>query len=183
MKLVMSFFLTLSNTCLIQTLCEGCLENTFNLGRVSSRITFSGKHNIICRWFQILHLVITRVAPDVGCGVASFGAVLLSHNVSTMSIAPKYVHENQIQFALEHGVSALVAGFATHWLPYPSQAFDLIHRSRCRTNSTRDGMQFCNSWKQLLSSSYLSCLKIIVTGKVSKYWCPVLTPSTSIFLP
>ncbi|KAJ4971979.1 hypothetical protein NE237_005078 [Protea cynaroides] len=80
----------------------------------------------------------TRVALDVGCGVASFGAYLLSRNVITMSIAPKDVHENQIQFALERGVPAMVAAFATHRLPYPSQAFDLIHCSRCRINWTRD---------------------------------------------
>ncbi|XP_042494088.1 probable methyltransferase PMT11 [Macadamia integrifolia] len=80
----------------------------------------------------------TRVALDVGCGVASFGAYLLSRNVITMSIAPKDVHENQIQFALERGVPAMVAAFATHRLLYPSQAFDLIHCSRCRINWTRD---------------------------------------------
>ncbi|XP_020087646.1 probable methyltransferase PMT11 [Ananas comosus] len=80
----------------------------------------------------------TRVALDVGCGVASFGAFLLSWNVITLSIAPKDVHENQIQFALERGVPAMVAAFATHRLLYPSQAFDLIHCSRCRINWTRD---------------------------------------------
>ncbi|KAK9913600.1 hypothetical protein M0R45_037411 [Rubus argutus] len=79
-----------------------------------------------------------RVALDVGCGVASFGAYLLQRNVITMSIAPKDVHENQIQFALERGVPAMVAAFATHRLLYPSQAFDLIHCSRCRINWTRD---------------------------------------------
>lgn len=79
-----------------------------------------------------------RVVMDVGCGVASFGAYLLPRNVITMSIAPKDVHENQIQFALERGVPAMVAAFATHRLPYPSQAFDLIHCSRCRINWTRD---------------------------------------------
>ncbi|KAK1265065.1 putative methyltransferase PMT11 [Acorus gramineus] len=79
-----------------------------------------------------------RVVLDVGCGVASFGAALLSRNVMTISIAPKDVHENQIQFALERGVPAMVAAFATHRLLYPSQAFDLIHCSRCRINWTRD---------------------------------------------
>uniref|UniRef100_A0A2N9FDR6 Methyltransferase n=1 Tax=Fagus sylvatica TaxID=28930 RepID=A0A2N9FDR6_FAGSY len=54
----------------------------------------------------------TRVVLDVGCGVASFGAYLLSRNVITMSVAPKDVHENQIQFALERGVPAMVAAFA-----------------------------------------------------------------------
>ncbi|OAY46136.1 probable methyltransferase PMT11 [Manihot esculenta] len=80
----------------------------------------------------------TRVVLDVGCGVASFGAYLLSRNVLTMSVAPKDVHENQIQFALERGVPAMVAAFATHRLLYPSQAFELIHCSRCRINWTRD---------------------------------------------
>lgn len=80
----------------------------------------------------------TRVALDIGCGVASFGAFLMQRNVTTLSIAPKDVHENQIQFALERGVPALVAVFATHRLLFPSQAFDLIHCSRCRINWTRD---------------------------------------------
>jgi len=39
-------------------------------------------------------------------------------------VAPKDVHENQIQFALERGVPAMVAAFATRCLFYPSQAFD-----------------------------------------------------------
>ncbi|XP_062225927.1 probable methyltransferase PMT11 isoform X2 [Phragmites australis] len=80
----------------------------------------------------------TRVVLDVGCGVASFGAYLLSRDVLTLSIAPKDVHENQIQFALERGVPAMVAAFATHRLLYPSQSFDIIHCSRCRINWTRD---------------------------------------------
>ncbi|GMP79557.1 hypothetical protein CsSME_00035046 [Camellia sinensis var. sinensis] len=80
----------------------------------------------------------TRVVLDVGCGVASFGAFLFDRNVTTLSIAPKDVHENQIQFALERGVPAMVAVFATHRLLYPSQAFDLIHCSRCRINWTHD---------------------------------------------
>ncbi|XP_031094695.1 probable methyltransferase PMT11 [Ipomoea triloba] len=80
----------------------------------------------------------TRVALDVGCGVASFGAYLLSRNVLTLSVAPKDVHENQIQFALERGVPAMVSAFATKRLLYPSQSFELIHCSRCRINWTRD---------------------------------------------
>ncbi|CAI9767548.1 unnamed protein product [Fraxinus pennsylvanica] len=45
----------------------------------------------------------TQVALDVGCGVASFGAYLLSQNVTTLSVAPKGVHEIQIQFACNGG--------------------------------------------------------------------------------
>ncbi|XP_043698880.1 probable methyltransferase PMT11 isoform X2 [Telopea speciosissima] len=97
----------------------------------------------------------TRVTLDVGCGVASFGAYLLSRNVITMSIAPKDVHENQIQFSLERGVPAMVAAFATHRLLYPSQAFDLIHCSRCRINWTRDdGILLLEANRMLRAGGY-----------------------------
>ncbi|XP_016454570.1 putative methyltransferase PMT11 [Nicotiana tabacum] len=97
----------------------------------------------------------TRVALDIGCGVASFGAYLLSRNVLTLSIAPKDVHENQIQFALERGVPAMVAAFATHRLMYPSQAFELIHCSRCRINWTRnDGILLLEVNRMLRAGGY-----------------------------
>ncbi|XP_054798176.1 probable methyltransferase PMT11 [Prosopis cineraria] len=97
----------------------------------------------------------TRVVLDVGCGVASFGAYLLSRDVLTMSIAPKDVHENQIQFALERHVPAMVAAFATRRLLYPSQAFDLIHCSRCRINWTRDdGMWLLEVNRMLRAGGY-----------------------------
>ncbi|XVF39239.1 hypothetical protein PTKIN_Ptkin01aG0019600 [Pterospermum kingtungense] len=96
-----------------------------------------------------------RVALDIGCGVASFGAFLLQRNVTTLSIAPKDVHENQIQFALERGVPAMVAVFATHRLLYPSQAFDLIHCSRCRINWTRDdGILLLEANRMLRAGGY-----------------------------
>lgn len=80
----------------------------------------------------------TRIALDIGCGMASFGAYLMERNVTTLSIAPKDVHNNQIQFALERGVPAMVASLVTRRLPYPSQAFDLIHCSNCGINWARD---------------------------------------------
>ncbi|XP_010534523.1 PREDICTED: probable methyltransferase PMT11 [Tarenaya hassleriana] len=99
----------------------------------------------------------TRVALDVGCGVASFGAYLLTRDVLTLSVAPKDVHENQIQFALERGVPAMVAAFATRRLLYPSQAFDLIHCSRCRINWTRDdGILLVEVNRMLRSGGYFA---------------------------
>ncbi|PIN16481.1 Phosphoethanolamine N-methyltransferase [Handroanthus impetiginosus] len=77
----------------------------------------------------------TRVALDIGSGVASFGAYLMERNVTTLSID---VHENEIQFALERGIPAMVATFGNRRLSYPSQAFDLIHCSKCRINWIRD---------------------------------------------
>ncbi|KAK4770333.1 hypothetical protein SAY87_030865 [Trapa incisa] len=72
-----------------------------------------------------------RTALDTGCGVASWGAYLLSRNIQTMSFAPRDTHEAQVQFALERGVPALLGVFASKRLPYPSRAFDMAHCSRC----------------------------------------------------
>ncbi|KAF3441275.1 hypothetical protein FNV43_RR15188 [Rhamnella rubrinervis] len=72
-----------------------------------------------------------RTAIDTGCGVASFGAYLLSRNILTVSFAPRDTHEAQVQFALERGVPALIGILASNRLPYPSRAFDLAHCSRC----------------------------------------------------
>ncbi|XP_050238882.1 probable methyltransferase PMT16 isoform X2 [Mercurialis annua] len=72
-----------------------------------------------------------RTAIDTGCGVASFGAYLLSRNIITMSFAPRDTHEAQVQFALERGVPALIGVFASMRQPYPARAFDMAHCSRC----------------------------------------------------
>ncbi|KAJ8506429.1 hypothetical protein OPV22_007315 [Ensete ventricosum] len=72
-----------------------------------------------------------RTAVDTGCGVASWGAYLLSRDVLTMSFAPRDSHEAQVQFALERGVPAMIGVLASIRLPYPSRAFDMAHCSRC----------------------------------------------------
>ncbi|CAI8593655.1 unnamed protein product [Vicia faba] len=72
-----------------------------------------------------------RTAVDTGCGVASWGAYLLSRNILTVSIAPRDTHEAQVQFALERGVPAIIGVLASKRLPFPSRAFDMAHCSRC----------------------------------------------------
>ncbi|KAH7867580.1 hypothetical protein Vadar_016944 [Vaccinium darrowii] len=72
-----------------------------------------------------------RTAIDTGCGVASWGAYLLSRNILAVSFAPRDTHEAQVQFALERGVPALIGVLASIRLPYPSMAFDMAHCSRC----------------------------------------------------
>ncbi|XP_009801988.1 putative methyltransferase PMT15 isoform X1 [Nicotiana tabacum] len=72
-----------------------------------------------------------RTAIDTGCGVASWGAYLLSRNIIAISFAPRDSHEAQVQFALERGVPALIGVIASKRLPYPSRAFDMAHCSRC----------------------------------------------------
>lgn len=63
--------------------------------------------------------------------VGSWGAYLLSRDIITMSFAPRDTHEAQVQFALERGVPALIGILASKRLPYPSNAFDMAHCSRC----------------------------------------------------
>ncbi|KAJ1260505.1 hypothetical protein BS78_10G237200 [Paspalum vaginatum] len=82
-----------------------------------------------------------RNVLDVGCGVASFGAYLLLHDILAMSLAPNDVHENQIQFALERGIPATLGVLGTRRLPYPSRSFEMAHCSRCRIDwLQRDGI-------------------------------------------
>lgn len=84
----------------------------------------------------------TRVALDIDCGVASFGAYLMQRNATTLSIAQSTADENHVQIVLERGVPAMVAVFAQRRMLYPSQAFEFIHCSRCRVDWTRDGKLF-----------------------------------------
>ncbi|VVA97083.1 unnamed protein product [Arabis nemorensis] len=71
---------------------------------------------------------------DVGCGVASFAAYLLPLGIQTMSFAPIDSHENQIQFALERGIGAMISAVATKQMPYPAASFEMVHCSRCRVD-------------------------------------------------
>ncbi|KAI9077518.1 hypothetical protein K1719_040450 [Acacia pycnantha] len=49
-----------------------------------------------------------------------------------MSLAPKDVHEAQVQFALERGIPAILGAMGTKRLPFPGSVFDLVHCARCR---------------------------------------------------
>lgn len=79
-----------------------------------------------------------RTVLDTGCGVASFGASLMDYNILTMSIAPRDIHEAQVQFALERGLPAMLGVLSTYRLPFPSRAFDMAHCSRCLVRWTGD---------------------------------------------
>ena len=83
---------------------------------------------------------------DVGCGVASFSAYLLPLDIQTMSFAPKDGHENQIQFALERGIGAMISALGTKQLPYPSHSFEMVHCSRCRVDFHENGTFAAYSW-------------------------------------
>ena len=90
---------------------------------------------------------------DVGCGVASFSAYLLPFDIQTMSFAPKDGHENQIQFALERGIGAMISVIATKHLPYPSNSFEMVHCSRCRVYWHENGTFLLHSIFKLNSSA------------------------------
>lgn len=90
---------------------------------------------------------------DVGCGVASFSAYLLPLDIQTMSFAPKDGHENQIQFALERGIGAMISALATKQLPYPSSSFEMVHCSRCRVDWHENDGIFLKEVNRLLRSN------------------------------
>ncbi|KAK9267039.1 hypothetical protein L1049_007397 [Liquidambar formosana] len=92
---------------------------------------------------------------DVGCGVASFSAYLVPLDIQTMSFAPKDGHENQIQFALERGIGAMISVLATKQLPYPSSSFEMVHCSRCRVDwHENDGILLKELNRLLRSNGY-----------------------------
>ncbi|XP_015900643.3 probable methyltransferase PMT7 [Ziziphus jujuba] len=92
---------------------------------------------------------------DVGCGVASFAAYLLPLDIQTMSFAPKDGHENQIQFALERGIGAMISALATKQLPYPTNSFEMVHCSRCRVDwHENDGILLKEVNRVLRSNGY-----------------------------
>lgn len=80
-----------------------------------------------------------RTALDIGCGVASFGGHLLDYDVLTVSVAPRDVHEAQVQFALERGIPAMLGVLSLHRLPFPSRSFDMAHCARCLIKWTDHG--------------------------------------------
>eukprot|EP00245_Coleochaete_scutata_P006395 TRINITY_DN2082_c0_g1_i1.p1 TRINITY_DN2082_c0_g1~~TRINITY_DN2082_c0_g1_i1.p1 ORF type:complete len:1675 (+),score=342.28 TRINITY_DN2082_c0_g1_i1:702-5027(+) len=73
-----------------------------------------------------------RLALDIGCGVASFGAALLNEDVIAASFAPNDNHDAQVQFALERGLPAVVNALASQKLLYPTGVFEMAHCSWCR---------------------------------------------------
>ncbi|GFZ02029.1 S-adenosyl-L-methionine-dependent methyltransferases superfamily protein [Actinidia rufa] len=90
---------------------------------------------------SILKYYIHSEKEELRPGVASWGAYLLKRNVLAMSFAPKDNHEEQVQFALERGVPAIIGVLGTIRLPYPSSAFDMAQCSRCLIPWTaNDGM-------------------------------------------
>lgn len=82
--------------------------------------------------------------------VASFGGHLLNYKILTMSVAPRDVHEAQVQFALERGLPAMLGVLSIHRLPYPSRSFDMAHCARCLVPWTARG----NNGKLFSEPSY-----------------------------
>jgi SAM-dependent methyltransferase len=103
----------------------------------------------------------TRTVLDVGCGVASFGGYLLDKNVITMSFAPKDEHEAQIQFALERGIPAFLAVIATQKLPFPDNAFDVVHCARCRVHWYANGKCPINLFLHFTYEKLIYCSTIL----------------------
>ncbi|XP_068646110.1 probable methyltransferase PMT5 isoform X1 [Aristolochia californica] len=72
-----------------------------------------------------------RTVLDIGCGFGSFGAHLMSLNVTTTCIAAYEMYGSQVQLTLERGLPALIGNFISRQLPFPSLSFDMIHCAQC----------------------------------------------------
>ncbi|CAH9096916.1 unnamed protein product [Cuscuta europaea] len=77
-----------------------------------------------------------RTALDIDSGVGSFGGLLLSEDMLTLSFAPKDSSKQKVQFALERGVPAISTTLGTYRLPVSAFSFDLVHCSHCSTPFT-----------------------------------------------
>ncbi|CAM0876506.1 unnamed protein product [Alopecurus aequalis] len=72
-----------------------------------------------------------RIALDIGCKSAGFGAALLEKDVITLSLGLTNDQTDLAQVALERGIPATVGSLGSRRLPFPSGAFDVIHCSEC----------------------------------------------------
>ena len=84
--------------------------------------------------------------------VASFGGHLLDYDVLTMSVAPRDIHEAQVQFALERGVPAMLGVLSSFRLPYPSRSFDMGHCARCLIKWSGFGIYNTSTFRKKIRS-------------------------------
>lgn len=75
----------------------------------------------------------------------------MDYNILTMSVAPRDIHEAQVQFALERGLPAMLGVLSTYRLPFPSRAFDMAHCSRCLVPWTSYGIGLLRPFVTVLS--------------------------------
>ncbi|EFJ05180.1 hypothetical protein SELMODRAFT_431779 [Selaginella moellendorffii] len=97
-------------------------------------------------------------------------AYLFNLDIQTMSFVPLDSHENQIQFALERGVPALVAALGTKCLPYPSRSFDAVLCSRCHVDWHEDDKDFPEVWNILTNITESLCWKAITRHVQTVVW-------------
>ncbi|CAN1338267.1 Probable methyltransferase PMT7 [Linum perenne] len=109
--------------------------------------------------------------------IQSFSAYLLPLDIQTMSFAPKDGHENQIQFALERGIGAMISAIATKQLPYPSNSFEMVHCSRCRVDwhenappAYRKDKDYPMIWDKLMNLTSAMCWKLIARKVQTAVW-------------
>lgn len=69
----------------------------------------------------------------------------MDRGILSLSLAPRDNHEAQVQFALERGIPAILGIISTQRLPFPSNAFDMAHCSRCLIPWTEFGKHLHHS--------------------------------------
>lgn len=84
----------------------------------------------------------TRVALDLECGTGSLSLVLGMRQVTTLCLSAYDSPENGVRLVMERGFPGLLthsldsSGSPQQRLPFPSQAFDLLHCAACNISWT-----------------------------------------------
>jgi cyclopropane fatty-acyl-phospholipid synthase-like methyltransferase len=81
----------------------------------------------------------TRVVLDFGCGTGSLSVAMEQRGVTTLCVALSQSEEDGIQLVLERGYPGILTNSFSDSilvrLPYPNQAFDLLHCAACNISS------------------------------------------------
>ncbi|XP_020524861.1 probable methyltransferase PMT11 isoform X3 [Amborella trichopoda] len=121
---------------------DGIKRNFFTQNKEKLRVQDDTQAHELSKYLSKIHPNVTpgvhiKIILDVGSGLGRIGAAF--HNVSSLHIAPKDFHRDGVQLSLERGIPSMLASFAMHRLPFPSEAFDMVYCSACDVEWTRDG--------------------------------------------
>ncbi|KAH8934423.1 hypothetical protein BDL97_18G082700 [Sphagnum fallax] len=103
----------------------------------------------------------TRVVLDFGCGTGSLSVAMEQRGVTTLCIALSQSEEDGIQLVLERGYPGILTNSFSDSilvrLPYPNQAFGLLHCAACNISSWlnhHDGMLLLEADRILHSGGF-----------------------------
>ncbi|BBM98879.1 protein MpPMT.2 [Marchantia polymorpha subsp. ruderalis] len=96
-----------------------------------------------------------RTVLDIGCGAGHAAADLEERGAITLSVPGEGSCENGVQLIVERGYPSMLQALDANRLPYPSQAFDLIHCAACLVDWTiNDGLKLLEADRILRAGGF-----------------------------